>query len=55
MQKGKFSAGAALFVRILKKVDFPTFGTPNIPIYRKIMKSLYILQSEQYTVKTIAV
>lgn len=31
VQKGKFSAGAALFVITLKNVDFPTFGTPTIP------------------------
>lgn len=29
VQKGKFSAGAALFVKTLKNVDFPTFGTPK--------------------------
>lgn len=29
VQKGKFSAGAALLVRTLKNVDFPTFGTPK--------------------------
>lgn len=31
VQKGKFSAGAALFVSTLKKVDLPTFGTPTMP------------------------
>lgn len=36
VQKGKFSAGAALFVRTLKKVDLPTLGTPTIPI-RKLV------------------
>lgn len=34
MQKGKFSAGAADLVRTLKKVDFPTFGTPTIPTFK---------------------
>jgi len=34
VQKGKFSAGAALWVRTLKKVDLPTLGTPTIPILR---------------------
>lgn len=29
VQNGKFSAGAALFVKTLKNVDFPTFGTPK--------------------------
>lgn len=29
VQKGKFSAGAALLVKTLKNVDFPTFGTPK--------------------------
>lgn len=29
VQNGKFSAGAALLVKTLKKVDFPTFGTPE--------------------------
>lgn len=31
VQKGKFSAGAALFVSTLKNVDLPTFGTPTMP------------------------
>uniref|UniRef100_A0A182QSV7 Uncharacterized protein n=1 Tax=Anopheles farauti TaxID=69004 RepID=A0A182QSV7_9DIPT len=34
VQKGKFSAGAALFVSTLKKVDLPTFGTPTMPMRR---------------------
>jgi len=29
VQKGKFSAGIANFVTMLKKVDFPTFGNPT--------------------------
>lgn len=29
VQKGKFSAGAALLVKTLKNVDLPTFGTPK--------------------------
>lgn len=36
MQKGKFSAGAALCVSTLKNVDLPTFGTPTIPIRRLV-------------------
>lgn len=36
VQKGKFSAGAADLVRTLKKVDFPTFGTPTIPILKLV-------------------
>lgn len=31
VQKGKFSAGAELFVNTLKNVDLPTLGTPTIP------------------------
>ena len=31
VQKGKFSAGMEDFVKTLKKVDFPTFGSPTIP------------------------
>lgn len=31
VQKGKFSAAMELLVRTLKKVDFPTFGTPTMP------------------------
>ena len=31
VQKGKFSAGAFDFVRALKSVDLPTFGSPTIP------------------------
>jgi len=34
VQKGKFSAATALLVRTLKKVDFPTFGTPTMPTFR---------------------
>jgi len=34
VQKGKFSAGIASFVTMLKKVDLPTFGNPTIPILR---------------------
>lgn len=34
VQKGKFSAGAELFVRTLKNVDLPTFGTPTMPTRR---------------------
>jgi len=29
VQKGKFSAGIANLVRVLKRVDFPTFGKPT--------------------------
>ena len=29
VQKGKFSAGIASFVTMLKKVDLPTFGNPT--------------------------
>lgn len=29
VQKGKFSAGIESFVRVLKRVDFPTFGNPT--------------------------
>lgn len=31
VQNGKFEAAAALFVKTLKNVDFPTFGTPTMP------------------------
>lgn len=41
VQKGKFSAGAELLVITLKKVDFPTFGTPTIP-QRKFVPTLPI-------------
>lgn len=34
VQKGKFSAGAALLVKTLKNVDLPTFGTPTMPILK---------------------
>lgn len=34
VQKGKFSAGIANFVRVLKSVDLPTFGNPTMPILR---------------------
>jgi hypothetical protein len=29
VQKGKFSAGIAILVSVLKRVDFPTFGKPT--------------------------
>ena len=32
VQNGKFSAGMPIFVRTLKSVLFPTFGSPTIPI-----------------------
>lgn len=31
VQNGKLEAAAALFVKTLKNVDFPTFGTPTMP------------------------
>ena len=31
VQKGKFEASASAFVSALKRVDFPTFGSPTIP------------------------
>jgi hypothetical protein len=31
VQNGKFSAGISDFVRALKSVDLPTFGSPIIP------------------------
>jgi hypothetical protein len=31
VQKGKFSAGTLDLVNALKRVDFPTFGSPTIP------------------------
>jgi len=34
VQKGKFSAGIALLVKTLKKVDFPTLGSPTIPTFK---------------------
>lgn len=34
VQNGKFSAGIDSLVRVLKRVDFPTFGNPTIPIFR---------------------
>lgn len=36
MQNGKFSAEAWLLVSTLKKVDFPTFGNPTIPIFKEV-------------------
>lgn len=36
VQKGKFSAGAALLVNTLKNVDLPTLGTPTIPMRRLV-------------------
>lgn len=36
MQNGKFSAAAALLVKTLKKVDFPTFGSPTIPHFSDV-------------------
>lgn len=36
MQKGKFSAAAALFVSTLKNVDFPTFGSPTMPHFSEV-------------------
>lgn len=36
VQKGKFSAAAWLLVRTLKKVDFPTFGIPTMPIFKLV-------------------
>jgi hypothetical protein len=33
VQKGKFSAGMAHLVRVLKSVLLPTLGIPTIPIY----------------------
>lgn len=32
VQKGKFSAATALLVNTLKNVDFPTLGTPTMPM-----------------------
>ena len=29
VQKGKFSAGMAIFVSVLKRVDLPTLGNPT--------------------------
>lgn len=29
VQKGKFSAGTFILVRMLKRVDLPTFGRPE--------------------------
>jgi hypothetical protein len=31
VQKGKFSAGMPIFVRVLNSVLFPTLGSPTIP------------------------
>lgn len=36
VQKGKFSAGAALWVSTLKNVDLPTLGTPTMPMRRLV-------------------
>ena len=36
VQNGKFSAEAWLLVSTLKKVDFPTFGNPTIPIFKEV-------------------
>ena len=36
VQNGKFSAEAWLLVSTLKKVDFPTFGIPTIPIFKEV-------------------
>jgi len=38
VQNGKFSAAAFVdLVRALKRVDFPTFGSPTIPIFKFII------------------
>ena len=34
VQKGKFSAGIAQFVRALYSVDLPTFGIPTMPTFK---------------------
>ena len=36
VQKGKFSAGASLLVKMLKNVDLPTFGSPTIPTFKLV-------------------
>lgn len=36
VQNGKFEAAAALFVKTLKNVDFPTLGTPTMPTRRLV-------------------
>jgi hypothetical protein len=36
VQKGKFAACAFALVKLLNKVDFPTFGNPTIPHLRAI-------------------
>jgi hypothetical protein len=37
VQKGKFAASAfADLVNALNKVDFPTFGSPTMPIFKFI-------------------
>ena len=38
VQKGKFSAGALDFVNALKRVDFPSFGSPTMPHCKDIIK-----------------
>jgi hypothetical protein len=38
VQNGKFSAAAALFVKTLKNVDFPTFGKPTMPHFSDVPK-----------------
>ena len=37
VQKGKFSAGIEDLVKALKRVDFPTFGSPTIPHLKPII------------------
>jgi hypothetical protein len=37
VQKGKFSAGIDDFVKALKRVDFPTLGSPTIPHLKPII------------------
>ena len=37
VQKGKFSAGMFMRVRMLKSVDLPTLGMPTIPILRCVL------------------
>jgi hypothetical protein len=39
VQKGKFSAGIDDFVKTLKKVDFPTFGRPTIPVKKMVIRN----------------
>jgi hypothetical protein len=44
VQKGKFAAcAAAVLVKALNKVDFPTFGKPTIPVLKPILKNPKII------------